>query len=488
MSHPVDRRGSREFAVAIAVAQACALVRYVILARILGPAELGWAVMIVLIGQFFDSVTDSGSDRFLIGDPMGNEPEAQRFVQLMALVRGIFISSILLFLAVPITKIMNAPSIVPGLHLLALAPLLSGLIHLDLRRVQRHHDFRIEGRATLLAEIVSLAVTASSAFLTRSYLAIVFGLIARALVLVLVSHAMAQRKFGLRPSRVFAKKLAIFGLPLMINGLVLFFGSQGDRLIISKLLGAPELGRYSAVMLLIFYPIMVSQRYVAGLYLPQLVRTNPARAQAANELGGLVVVIAIAAVVLFGVFGPFIVPVLFGSRFRLDFEIVALIGVLNAARFMKVWPVNVLLADGRSHGVLITNLVRLIAIPLTIVAIRWGHSLLAILLAFTVGELISMVVSICLASKVLPESARAFAIRMLFFIVVSASLLLGSVSVQLRSAVPSVFAAVVIIALIALLWRRERPTIKILVGALPLERLISRKRPYSPSVCPNDVS
>ena len=475
MTPPADRRGAREFAVAIAVAQACALIRYVVLARILGPAELGWAVMIVLIGQFFDSVTDSGSDRFLIGDPQGNEPEAQRFVQLMALVRGLFISSTLLFLAVPIAQIMNAPSIVPGLHLLALAPLLSGLIHLDLRRVQRQHDFRIEGRATLLAEIVSLTVTAAAAFLTRSYLAIVFGLIARAIVLVLVSHAMAQRKFSIRPSRLFAKKLAVFGLPLMVNGLVLFFGSQGDRLIISNLLGAAELGRYSAVMLLIFYPIMVSQRYVAGLYLPQLVRANPSRTQAAGELGGLVVVIASAAVVSFGVLAPFIVPILFGSRFRLDFEIVALIGVLNAARFMKVWPINVLLADGRSHGVLITNVVRLVAIPLTIAAIRWEHSLLAILMAFTIGELISMAVGIYLASKALPGSTRIFGVRMLLFLAVSVVLLVGSVSAQVHSVVSGAFAALIMAALLAVLWTRERPAVHTLIGALPLERLYRRK-------------
>ena len=487
MSHPADRRGAREFAVAIAVAQACALVRYVVLTRILGPAELGWAVMIVLVGQFFDSVTDSGSDRFLIGDPQGNEPEAQRFVQLMALVRGIFISSALLLLANPIAKIMNAPSIVPGLHLLALAPLLSGLIHLDLRRVQRHHDFRIEGRATLLAEIVSLSVTAVAALLTRSYLTIVFGLIARAMVLVVVSHAMAQRKFSIRPSRLFATKLAAFGLPLMVNGLVLFFGSQGDRLIVSHLLGAPELGRYSAVMLLIFYPIMVSQRYVAGLYLPQLVRSNPSRTQAAGELGGLVVVIASAAVLSFGVLAPLIIPLLFGSRFRLDFEIVALIGVLNVARFMKMWPINVLLADGRSHGVLITNVVRLIAIPLTIAAIRWEHSLLAILLAFIIGELTSMAVSIYLASKALPGSTAVFGFRMLFFVALSTALLVGSISAQLHSSIYLAIATLITVALIVLLWTRERLAIDTLIGSLPLERFKRRKQSCTLSVSPNDL-
>ena len=259
-------------------------------------------------------------------------------------------------------------------------------------------------------------------------------------------------------------------------------------MIISNLLGAPELGRYSAVMLLIFYPIMVSQRYVAGLYLPQLVRTNPSRTQAAGELGGLVAVIASAAVVSFGVLAPLIVPILFGSRFRLDFEIVALIGVLNAARFMKVWPINVLLADGRSHGVLITNVVRLVAIPLTIAAIRWEHSLLAILMAFTIGELISMAVGIYLASKALPGSTRIFGVRMLLFLAVSAVLLVGSVSAQFHSVASGAVAALMMAVLLAVLWTRERPAIQTLIGALPLERLYRRKPSLTSPVSPDVLS
>src|SRR5690606_19400207 len=149
--------------------------------------------IIVLIGQFFDAITDSGGDRFLIQHPRGGEPKAQHLVQLSAMARGIVIAVLLLALAGPIAALMKTPNVEFGLRLLALAPLLNGFVHYDLLRVQRDHDFRIEGRVMLVAEVASLAVTTAAAILTHCYIAIVFGLIARALVTTTVSHLLAMR-------------------------------------------------------------------------------------------------------------------------------------------------------------------------------------------------------------------------------------------------------------------------------------------------------
>jgi O-antigen/teichoic acid export membrane protein len=472
----MHRRGAGAFMTAIAVGQFCALIRYVVLARILGPQELGWAVIIVLVGQFFDSITESGGDRFLIQHPRGGTPEAQRMVQLASLTRGVTIALILFALARPIADFMQAPDVEFGLRMLALVPLLNGLVHTDLRRVQRDHDFRIEGRAMLLAEVVSLSVTIASAFLTQSYIAIVFGLIARALTTLIVSHLMARRGYAARFSSEFGAALLYFGLPLMLNGTLLFFGSQGDRLIISRFLGPHELGRYSAAMLLIFYPSQILARYISGLYLPQIVRSNPARKAIADELGGVVTLVGGLATVGFAIVAPFALPLLFGKDFSQSAMIVALIGALNIARFIKLWPTTALLAEGASRKVLVTNICRLISFPLAAAGSLLHPSLQTILLAFIIGDLISILVSLRLAAKPLGIGNRMIAERILIFLGSGLIAVGWGYAVESRNASCIAAASVLAAAFAALLcWREGKSALALLHAIFPHVRLWSRQ-------------
>jgi O-antigen/teichoic acid export membrane protein len=182
------RRGGKAYLAASFAAQFCALARYTLLARLLGPEQLGIAVALILTSQFFESITDSGSDRFLVQDKQGDEPEVQGLVHLVWLGRGLMIGACLVALAIPLAQFYDAPELRTAFIFFALTPLIAGFAHLDYRRLQRKSDFRAESRALVSSEVVSLAVTGIVAYLTRDYTAIICGLIARSAVLVLVSH------------------------------------------------------------------------------------------------------------------------------------------------------------------------------------------------------------------------------------------------------------------------------------------------------------
>ena len=82
------RRGANAFFIASSFAQISALLRYVILARMLGPEQLGLAATLVVMAAFFDLVSDTGSDRFLIQDRDGDTPEVQKLVHLVLHLQG----------------------------------------------------------------------------------------------------------------------------------------------------------------------------------------------------------------------------------------------------------------------------------------------------------------------------------------------------------------------------------------------------------------
>jgi O-antigen/teichoic acid export membrane protein len=388
------------FAAAMTLGQVCALARYTILARLLGPTELGLTVTLLLTAQFFDAVTDAGADRFLVQDRDGDQPAVQRMVQLTAVARGSVIALCLVLLGAPLAQFYGQPDLAPALMTLAIAPLVGGFVHLDLRRRQRHHDFRQEAMGNLAAEASSLVATSIVAFILKSHEAILFGLVIRSAVLVLVSHLTAERRYGLGFSREHARRLFQFGFPLMLNGLLLFFGSQSDRLVIGRELGVAELGLYSSVLMLILYPTSTLQRFISGLFLPLVAAERRGeRTGALYDLGGFVLLISTLAVVGFVVVAPFAVVLLFGPRFSHSLLVVALVGVLQTSRFIRIWPVTAALGVGRSSIVLGNNIARFIGVPIGVAAAFLVHRLEFIVAGFVAGELIALVVGVVLVNR-----------------------------------------------------------------------------------------
>ena len=110
----------------------------------------------------------------------------------------------------PIANFYKTPKLAAGLACLAISPFILGFTHLDFRRLQRTQNFRPEAVRSLASELVSLVVTAVAAWLTHSFVAILFGLISRSAVLVLTSHLGAERRY---------KQLISKGIPATLDSL-----------------------------------------------------------------------------------------------------------------------------------------------------------------------------------------------------------------------------------------------------------------------------
>src|SRR3546814_7373832 len=93
-------------------------------------------------------------------------------------------------------RLSGAPQLAPEIAVLAIAPLIMGLVNWDYRRQQRDSDFRAAGRIVLVAEVVSLIATATAAILLRDFTAILYGLIGRAAMTVIMSHAVARQRYA----------------------------------------------------------------------------------------------------------------------------------------------------------------------------------------------------------------------------------------------------------------------------------------------------
>lgn len=458
-----NRRGTVAYIASSATVMVAALVRYTILARLLGAEQLGLAASMILIAQFFQSFTDSGSDRFLIQDPHGDEPEVQSTVHLVYIVRGIFQAAAFVLFAGPAAAFFHTPELKHGLVLMSLAPLIFGFLHLDISRAQRHHDFRLEGWVGIIAEAVNLIVTVVAALTIHSFMAVVYGAIARSLAQVAVSHLMASRRYAVGYSKQYAPRLGRFAAPLMLNGLMLFFASQSDRALVAHQLGVVELGRYTAVMLLSYYPTSMVMRFMGAMHLPLVsaARVDDERRRKAEEvLAGQTILLAALMAIGFAIVGPPAVAILYGPDFAKAPVVVALIGIMQAMRFIRQWPTTMALSIGRSDIVLINNIIRMVGW----LGLLFHGGLIGVLLSFAAGDLIAMVTSLWMLNRANGDKPFLQYDRLAILTLICAAIVGWIMVFTYPGVIGVAVASVGTLVLGRWVWVRERETIMDAVG------------------------
>ncbi len=462
-SAPGGRRGARFYFFASLNSQATTLLRYVILARILGPEQLGIATTLVLTGAFFDLVSDTGSDRFLVQDRYGGAPEVQSLVQFVYAARGVLIAFALVTLAIPIAAFYRTPRLAAGLAILGLSPLILGFQHLDVRRSQRDHDFRGQAKCMIAADLSSLVVTAAAAWITRDFTAILYGLIFRAGVIVLISHLVATRPYRIAWHFDHGPRLSRFAAPLMVNGLLLFLVTQGDRIIVARLLGLKNLGLYSATALLIYYPSVLLANYLHAMYVPMIAgrRDAPAERDCVGDmLGGQTLLLGAAMACGFAMVTPTLAPFLFGLKFAQAPLVVALVGILQTSRFFLGWPTTVALAMGRSMTVLFSNAAHVFAFAGALIGIGIMGDLSGMLTGLILGEFVAAAVALLLLNRNAGRQMLSGFERLLGLVLVSAAIVGWNLALT-RHSLPGATGMVVLSgSLLIWLYRSEHRVIQ----------------------------
>jgi O-antigen/teichoic acid export membrane protein len=455
------RRGALLFFSAGLISQASALLRYVVVARLLGPEQLGLAAALTVTAGFFDMISDTGSDRFLIQDRYGGTMEVQKLVQLVFVCRGILVAASLAIFAIPIAGFYNSPRLAEGLAVVAIVPLIMGFLHLDTRRVQRSHDFRSEAICVFTSESIGLVCAVIAAWLLRDFKAVAYGLIARAIARVVCSHILAWRPYRLGWDRAHAPRLARFATPLMLNGLMLFILSQGDRVIVGRHLGITELGYYSTIMLLIVYPSNAVAMYMHAIFVPMIAARRDSRSEqdrSGDRLGGQTLMLALAMAVGFAIVAPPMVPILFGSRFAQPALLIGLIGILQAARFLLSWPTTAALAMGRSTTVLISNIAHLLIFPGAFIGMRLIGGLSGVVVGFIGAELFAIAVALVLLNRNVNRRPWCGFERIVALILTCGAIVGWNLAIQAGLWSAGACMLVASIVLIVSLYRRENAT------------------------------
>lgn len=389
----IVRSGSVLFA-SHAGAALLSFLRNVIVARALGVEEFGIASTFAVIFALVETATDTGLEKLIVRDPEGEDDTFLGTMHSIFAIRGMVAAIAMILLAGPFARYMGLEDIVWAYQILALAPLIRGFVHFDIYRMQRQMRFGGLVAATLAAPIAALVVVLAGALFVRDFQIVLWALIGFQFAFMLASHLRAERPFRFNMNWEVARRSIRFGLPLLLNGMLMFALLQGDRLIIGGEIGVEVLGWFSVAWLLASTPAFVLINTVRSLFLPKLSEgvaehgLNRDRVTATVEAG------CFAAICLIGgffVLGPSVLLLVYGNEYAAALTVLQPITIAFGFRLIVASATTIALAGDDTMGPLIAGIVRTLFLPLAYFAAVNGYGAVALAWIAMTGEFASAI-------------------------------------------------------------------------------------------------
>lgn len=388
-----------------AVVQGSALLRNVIIARLVTPADFGIAATFALTVVLLEMISNLDADKLLIQAEYGSAPRFQHTAQFVRAARGLLSALILFAAAGPLSHLFGVPQADWAFRCIALVPLIKGFAHADPIRTQRELIFR----PTMVVEITTSVLTTLFAVLLgyglRDYSLMLWVLVVQAVLQFVMSHWVAERPYRWAFDRQYLSSILAFGWPLLVNGLLLFIIFQGDRFVIAsapRLFAANtyslhDLGLYSVAFTLAMAPTNAVATVATSLFLPLLARAQNSQADFQRRYVACAQVVSLSAALIaipLIVGGDWLIDKLYGSTYSGAGILLGWSAVMWALRTVRVAPSLAALAKGDTRNAMFSNIARALALVGVLFAAAWGAPLTWVAACGVAGELLATAVSL----------------------------------------------------------------------------------------------
>jgi lipopolysaccharide exporter len=213
-----------------------------ILARILFPEDFGLIALTMTMVALFEIFTSFSFDINIIqkGNVTDNTLNSAWTCKVIS---GLILTVLLFVFSGLLADFFNDERLNLLIGVIALLPLVKGFENIGFVLFRKELDLKKEFTLEVTAKVTSFVVTISSAFILRSYWALVIGMFTNSLVRVVLSYTM--HSYRPRMSLIEARELFGFSKWLLLNNLLIFFNHKVTDLVIGRQMDASELGHYS---------------------------------------------------------------------------------------------------------------------------------------------------------------------------------------------------------------------------------------------------
>jgi len=208
--------------------RAITILRFSILGRLLTPAQFGFFGIASLILSLLEVITETGINIFLVQDKRGIK-EHINSAWVVSIIRGIVLTLLILLLAPFIASFFNAERAYKTIVFMAIIPFIRGFINPGIIAYQKELQFHKEFRLRFILFLIDVVVATAFAFITRDATSFVYGLIASAILEVILSFALVPIWPKLQFEYEKVKHIFHRGWWVTITGIFSYLADNGDN-------------------------------------------------------------------------------------------------------------------------------------------------------------------------------------------------------------------------------------------------------------------
>ncbi len=395
------------------------LARTLILGRLLLPEDFGLLAISLIAVDFLLSVTNLGMIPALVQHPQPDERQYD-VAWSVGVTRALLISAAV-FLAAPlIAALFEEPRATILIRVVALRPLLDAAASIKVAELTRNLRFRA---LTLLYLPEALANTLVSIALAPIFgvWALVAGSLAGPLVFAVMSYVMAPYRPRLDLDAAAAQALIRFGRWIFLMSIVAVSGSSMLQVVISRELGAAELGLYYLAGKLAFIPAEISAEVVGAVAFPLYARLQTESRQLARAFRTIFTTVSallfpICALLI--ALAPALVEHVLGARWQGTAPLIQLLALVNVIGLFGDTVSPLLKGLGQPYKLVVIELVQ----SSLLVALIWGltgrYGVLGAPLAWLVAVGSSQLLSAFFIRRLLPQPFAGLGRSMVTIVVV----------------------------------------------------------------------
>jgi O-antigen/teichoic acid export membrane protein len=436
------------------------LARLLILARLLAPEDFGLLAIAMTAIGFLLKVTDIGMIPALV-QRLDATARHYHSAWTVGVLRAANVTVITALAAPIIASLFGEPQAVHVIQVLALRPLLEATASIKVAELTRQMRFRSLACISVPAAIVETLVAIALARHLGVW-ALVIGVLTGSAASVLLSYIMAPYRPHLSFNWSAVRPLIQYGRWIFITGLLSLAGSSVLQVVISRRLGAAELGVYFLAGKLAFLPYEVVSEVMGSVAFPLYARLQAKVVQAGRAFQTIVTGMAsllLPTYTLLIVLAPSLVQNVLGPRWTGTvpvIQVLALVGIVGLSGD-AIGPL--LRGFGRPSLVAVLEVIQSSLLILLVWSLAGRYGLVGAALAWLLAIGVSQVFSVMFARQLLHRPFAGLGAPLLAIAAVSA------VGAMLAVGINSTFAGVIglvvaglaaVAVTVSLLWVLDR--------------------------------
>jgi O-antigen/teichoic acid export membrane protein len=343
-------------------------VKTAVLARVLSPSQFGVFGIASLVLVFLEVLIETGINVILIQ----SKKDIEEFIDsawVVSIIRGVVICFLIVIASPFIASFFHTPEATGLLLTISLVPLIRGFINPAEVRFQKDLAFGSEFWFRTSIFFFDAAISIITALTTHSVYSLVWGLLAGALLEVLLSFILVKPTPRFIIQKGYFNEIFHKGKWITAYSILNFIAQEGDNIIVGRVMGSGALGIYQMAYKISILPISEVSDVVSKVVFPVYARIGGDRKRLQDAFTKTITLTLLGAAALGVIIYSFpkeIVLILAGDKWLTAVPVLQVLALYGVLRTIS-GPVSALfLSVGKQNYVTIMTFVRFFGLAATI--------------------------------------------------------------------------------------------------------------------------